>query len=315
MSVGMVSGSQTVLRLRWLRSYVQQSEKNGISVEWVDAENPGELESAIDGNPFMDEGKKLVVVENPHKGDLELYKAHQKATDADAMLLLHYDGDPKGNTKFGKWAKELGKAHGSFPKPSDWKAPEEAAEFAVEEAKLHGKTLEPNMAVALVRLVGADFGVVAFEILKMSVLADSRGSKVIGKDEIRDGRAELTQADVGPIIEALRRRQKQGLLKALTRIKERSKDDPTMYVARTVGAEALRWLQAASLDALPPKQAAQQLGINPWFFENKVLPVAKAWGVPRLTKLIKALAQAERGVFDGHISPWIGLNCLLLDSC
>ena len=312
MGVGMVSGSQTVLRLRWLREYIKNSESQGIQVEWVDAGNPGELEQSLAGNPFMDEAKRLLVVSNPDKGDLDVYRSHD---DPEVQLLLHYEGDPRGSTKFGKYAKSLGKAHGQFSCPNKWQAEDAAVEFAVKEAGRQGKSLDKNLATALVRLVGSDFGVLVFEVLKMSILAEARGKSSIGKEEIRDGRAELIEASVSPIIDSLRLRRKSSLIKAMDRLMSSSKDDPTLRLCRILGSEAMKWLQAASLDALPPKQAAQELGINPWYFENKILPVAKSWGKDRILKLVHALAQAERAVLQGDISPWVGLKCRLLDAC
>ena len=82
-----------------------------------------------------------------------------------------------------------------------------------------------------------------------------------------------------------------------------------------MGAEALKWLQAASLDSMPPKAAASELGINAWYFEKKVLPVALHWGTPRLVQLIRVLAASERGLLSGHVSPWDGLCVRLLSTC
>jgi DNA polymerase III delta subunit len=157
--------------------------------------------------------------------------------------------------------------------------------------------------------------VLAFELQKMAMLAAIRGKKAITKDEIRDARAELVAASVGPVLDAIRTRHRPTLIKTLTRLRQQSKHDPTMLVTRVLTAEASKWLQAASLDSLPPKAAAASLGINAWYFEQKILPTAKSWGRDRLIRLLQALALSERGVLDGHLDPWIGLCCRLLACC
>lgn len=315
-NVLLVSGSQAVLRRRLVQQMVSANEGNGVRINYVDGSDKDSFRRALTGSIFFS-GPSLAVVENPHKGDLDLYVAHRKVKKPNTMVLLHYEGDPKGNTKFGKWVKTLGsKAHRQFSAPSKWKAAEGAAAFAVEEAKSqHGKTLEHRLAAALVRLVGSDYGVLVFELRKMALLADKDGSRAIEAQHIKQGRAELIQGDVDPLLEALRTRNKRNLVKALHRLKDRASSDPTIWITRVLGYEVIKWLQATTLTDLPPKAAAEELGINAWMYEKKILPVARAWGKERIIHLIKALADSERGVFDGHISPWTGLCVNLLNTC
>ena len=312
----LISGSQALLRHRLLHLLIKANEDGGVRIEHVDAAHPGAVGQAMAGSMFFD-GDTMAVVSNPHKGDLDLYREHLKEKGASVVLLLHYDGDPKGNTKFGKFGKGLGpKAHRQFSAPNKWKAPEEAAEFIVWEAKeQHGLDITPRLARALVQRAGSDFGVLVFEIRKMALLASAEGSSTIEAEHIKQGMAELVEVDIGLLLDAFRGRNRRALTNILHRIKLRSSKDPTMMVCRLLGSEATKWLQAASLKHMPPKAAAAELGINAWYFENKILPVAKRWGLPDLTHLISVLAAGERGVLDGHNSPWIGLCCGLLSAC
>jgi DNA polymerase III delta subunit len=313
-SVVLVSGAQALLRNRYVRKYIEQTEAAGVRIDYVNAENPGALSMAVSGSPFLS-GKALAVIENPHKGDLDVYRDHAKVKKPETILMLVYDGDPKGNTKFGKFAKGLD-AHMRFSAPNQWKAPEAAVDFAVQEAEeVHGKTLTRELAWALVGRIGNEFGVVVFEIQKMAILATVDGSDVIETRHVKEGMAELADASVGPLFKALQARSKPHIIKALNRLEDRSRSDPTMMVCRMLGAEAMKWLQAVSLKHMPPKAAADELGLHPWYFENKILPVARHWGVARITRLLRALAASERGVLNGHISPWNGLKVNLLLAC
>lgn len=312
----LVSGSQALLRHRLVHQLVQANEAAGVRIDHVDGELPGTVGQAMSGSMFF-VGKSLAVVSSPHKGDLDLYREHRKAKNPSTVLLLHYEGDPKGNTKFGKFAKELGaKAHQQFAAPDKWKAADQAADFVVREAKeQHGKKIEERLARALVQRAGSNFGVLVFELRKMAILASAAGSDTIEAEHVKQGMAELVEVDIGLLLDAFRTRNKKALTNTLHRIRQRAPRDPTMMVCRLVGAEAQKWLQAASLKHMPPKAAAAELGLNAWYFEKKILPVAKRWGVPDLVSLISALAAGERGVLDGHNSPWIGLCCGLLSAC
>lgn len=312
--LGLIAGSHTFLRRRNLHDIVTKHEAKGIRIDYVDATERLDLLRALDGNPFLSE-RTLVIVEHPEKGDLELYKAHIKDGNEDVALMLHFDGDVKGNTKFGKFAKTLGKQYVTFPEPKAWNADKEAAAFVQAEVKLLGKTITERLAQALVHRVGNDFGVLAYELRKMAALADANSSDAITKVEVKGGMAELAELSAGRIMDAFRVRNEKQLIKALDAHYKRSSSDPTMLVVRMIYSDASKWLQAVSLSELPPKDAAAELFMNPWYFENKVLPVAKAWGERRIIHLLKRLALCERAVLGGHVSPWIFLCSMLLSSC
>ena len=312
--LGLIAGSHTFLRRRNLQDIVAKHEAKGIRIDYVDASERLDLLRALDGNPFLNE-RSLVVVEHPEKGDLDLYKMHIKCGNDDVALMLHFDGDVKGNTKFGKFAKTLGKHYITFSAPKAWDADKDATKFVLSETKLVGKTITERLAQALVHRVGNDFGVLAYELRKMAALADANGSDAITKVEVKGGMAELAELSAGRIMDAFRVQNEKQLAKALDAHHKRSSTDPTMLVIRMIYSEASKWLQAISLSELPPKDAAAELFLNPWYFENKVLPVAKAWGERRIIHLIKRLALCERAVLGGHVSPWIFLCSMLLSSC
>lgn len=309
-----VSGGQTVLRLRFLKHLIETKRSEGVTIEQVDGEDHSALRDALEGNPFL-ATKTLAIVRNPEKIPLEMLEAHL-ATEADTTLLLHIEGEPDGRTKFGKFVKkELGKLHKAFPKPTEWKAPEVAAAFVLDEVKRHGLTIGPGLAPALVSHVGSDLGMLVFEIDKMAMLAAARGVTVLGTPEVKGAMAPLAEASVSPLVEALSSRNRKNLSRALVRLGRTSKTDPTMRICGLLRKTVTRWVQAVYLDALPPVAAAEELGLNKWYFETKILPPAKRWGKKGTVKLAQGIARAERAVLQGALNPWLLLSTYLLEAC
>lgn len=316
-SVLAVSGGQDLLRLRFLRNVVETQRAAGWDVVEIDGEDALAVRDALDGGGgLFDQAKTLAVVSNPNKVNLDLLQAHHEAKDYETTLLLHIEGEPDGRTKFGKFVKKtLIKVHKGFSKPDEWEEPEVATAFVIEEAKLHGYTIRPALARALVDRVGTDLGMLSFEMQKMALLAQATGAKAIDKEEVKGGMAPIAEAAVGPIIEALAARNRKRLSKALDRVRRTSKYDPTMRVCRFLGSTVLKWVQAAHLENLPPKAAATELGLNPWYFENKILPPARRWGKQGTVQLATDLAASERAVLNGAVSPWAVLSTRLLAAC
>lgn len=309
------SGSEDLLRQRFIRDIVTAKEAEGWETDKVDGLEEGAVRDALDGSGLFSTRMSLVVVSNPHKVDLDLLKAHAEVKKPETVLLLEVDGSPNARTKFGKWVKgDMSKHHRGFPKPKEWEAPKYAADFVEEEARRHGKSISPALAGALVKRVGTDLGMLSFEVLKLDLLMDE-DEKVIEAKHVKGTMAQIAEASLGPILDALSSRNEKELSKALARLRATTKSDPTIRVARFLGASVVKWMQVAHLDSLPPSVAARELGLNPWYFENKVLPVAKRWGKSGTLRLVSDLATAERAVLRGAIDPWSILTVLLLTNC
>jgi len=310
-----LSGSQTILRLRFIKHMTATQEADGWSVEQVDGADPMAVRDVLDGAGMLVASKTLAVVRNPHKVSLEILDKQCLVQDYDTTLLLHIEGEPDGRTKFGKWVKAHKKVHKGFPKPTEWDAPKVAAVFVVDEVKAYGMTIRPSLADALIGRVGSDLGMLSFEVEKMSLLATANGTKIIEAAEVKGAMAPIAGASVSPIVDALAARNRKRLARALTRFRKRSGADPTMRICGLLRKMVLRWLEAVYLDALPPAAAAKELGMNPWYFKNKILPAAKRWGKAGTVKVARGIATSERAVLNGAISPWTLLTATLLDAC
>jgi len=315
----LVSGDQALLRIRFVTSIIQSKEKAGWRINRIDASLPGAVSHAVSGDFFFT-GKALVVVQNPEKGDVKLYEEHAQE-DSGTTLLLHLAGNPHGGTRFGKFVKANPKWHKAFRDPEKtWDRPPVAAAFAIKEAReQYGKALKEPLARALVHSVGTDTGVLALEILKMATLADAEGSGVITKEHVQECRATLMEATLDHLITALRDRKRKAVAQQLARIyrttKKSSKGGPVFRVTRAIQKDVFRWLSVTTLKGLPPEEAAKEAGENPWYYRNKMLPVAKVWKREQVIQLIKILARSERALPAGHQQPWSEFCAGLLGVC
>ena len=319
-TVTALSGSQGLLRRRALQEVIQVQKKAGWRVEHVNGANKTELWSSMaQGDIMFEDSQILVVVSNPEKADLKLLQEHLDEGDENIVLLLHCEDDPKGNTKFGKWLKALGpKLHRNYPaapasKP--WEAESQAIEFCMKEAQSKGYKMSEPLAKALVTRCGSDFGVLSFELLKICTLAELDGVKELTPAQIKPVIAPLLEASLSPLTESLSIKSGIGVARALDRVKETFKGDPTMSVCGWLGATALRWLGAVELREKSSDEAADLLRENPWFFKNKLLPQVRGWQRDEVIRLLKVIGESQRAVLSGHVAPWTGLTARLLAIC
>ena len=330
-----VTGSQDFLRRRQVQSSCEAQRKNGWRVEAVDGSDQWAVKTALTqgGGMFTDETPTLVVVSNPEKLDLAVLEAHQADKTSLVTLLLSYEDDPKMNTKFGKFIQALGpKAHMTYPVPEKkWDVPKEAAKFCQAEAKRAGKPMEERIAEALVRRCGTDYGFLSFEVMKASLLAESRGLEAIGVSEVRDSMAPIGEVSFDGIKEALAARSRVRLSSALDKVGKASKD-PIMGLCGFIDYLVLGkkndpkgggdksssgWLHLTLLSeqGKTPEEIAGQLGIHAWFCQNKLLPEIKMWTSSDVLRLLQASAGSRRAVLNGAIDPWTGMVARLLAVC
>lgn len=315
-----ISGSQGLLQRRAVQEAIGHQKKAGWRIDYVDGSNKSDLRAALSqGGLMFEENQILVVVSKPEKADLDILQEQLDDGEEGIVLLLDYQDDPKGNTKFGKWLKKLPpKLHRNFPAAPDskpWEAEAQAVEFCVVEAKRLGKKLSEAMSRAIVKRCGSDFGVLSFELMKMCILADLDGVRELGSPQIKPVMAPMMEASLMPIMEALSIKQPVGVARALDRVKKTHKGDPTMAVCGMVGRTALRWLGAIELRDRDPNEAADMLRENPWFYRNKLLPQVQGWKREEVIRLLKVIGESQRAVLSGHVAPWTGLTARLLALC
>lgn len=327
-----VSGSNDFLRRRQVAQTVAHQRQRGWDIQVVDGGDTTDFMAALNqsANVFGGGQPVLLVVENPDKVPLPILEEHARNPDPQAVLLLHLEGDPKGNTKFGKFVAGLDKkAHQAFPMPEKkWEWPQAAAAFCVAEAKRKGKDLPETLAAGLVRLSGTDFGFLSFEIQKAITYVEARGATEIKAEDLRVVRAAIGEVTFDGVKDALISRSRKSAATALDRVK-RSMKEPVMPLcgyleAIVVGSKVERegrtsygWLHLATLMSrgIDMDQIAGMLGINPWRCKNYVLPEVRLWDPQSIMGLLRGVVTTRRALLSGQSDPWVILVSRVLDVC
>ena len=317
-----LSGSDGFRRRRALRKTIKEQEINGWRVSWADATDPMSIWDAAAAD-VMFEAPVLVIVENPHKGKIDLYREFMRRPEGDSVLLLYVETKPDTRTKAGKafteFLKKDVKAKQVFDLPeSPWKREEEAVEFVILEARdTFGKEISRSLAHGIVQRAGTDRGLLHFELLKMSTLAELDSSSTIETVHVKGGLAPLAAALTTPLVNALVLRDSIKVARVLDRIKKTNKGDPTIYISRLLASTVYKWLGPIRMkaDGVSPHDAALRLSLNEWYYRNKLLPQCARWTQDEVVELVGKLAESERAVLKGSVNPWLCLTALLLSCC
>jgi len=315
-----ISGSQGLLRRRYIQQARTKQANKGFRVETVDGARTMELRKALSQGNLMFAGsvKVLVVVRNADKANLDIIKEHHQTGDPNIILMLDYEGDPRANSKWATFFKTLGKAYKKFPKAKKaWDAEKEAIKFCEAEAKRHNKILDRSLSQALVDRTGTDFGTLAAEVDKMVTLADLDGEIKISPEVVMRAMSSLVTTPAQPVVQALSLKNKKSLSRVLRRIRITSRADPTIGICRFIGVAALKWLAVRDLvdKGLSAQEAASTLNAHPWYYKKKLAPQVRHWSREDLVRLVHILAESERAVLSGKIDPWLILTNRLLRLC
>ena len=309
-----VGGTDDHRRRRFVHGLVTQKRNAGWTVYPLDGGDVSSLEGVLGAAGVLFGGNTLCVVENPEKLPLTLLKSYVEDPDPTVVIVLVSDSDkisaglsefvPKSCTKV-------------FSLPAFYKMESHALEYIKGEVKSSGCTLEDNIALALVRKVGTDLGMLTFEIQKAVALAASMGTQVLTSDIVKGSLAPLSETDGSGVLEALANKNAKRIALEMTRFMGARGGDPTIELCgRVLSPAFLRWLQAAYMheNGVSVTAAAGRVGANPWYWENKVLVPAMNWGVGGVRILLSVVARSQTMVFNGGLQPWIVLESGLLGS-
>lgn len=308
----LVAGTDAHRRRVFVRDFTAKCVASGYTVQPVEGADRGALQSIVGTVGVLFPNPTLVVVTRPEKVHSDDVGDHLRDPNPLLTLLLLSEEDkPSGGILDGFPAAQTK----TFTLPPFYKLDEYAADYAQGCAKARGVDLPDALARAMVRRVGNDLGVVSFEVEKAVRLATALGVKVLEPSHLKGTLAPLTELDGSTVADALGTRNARLLADELARYKASKKGDPTIELCgRTITPTVFRWLQAATLHArgwsIPA--AAGRVGASPWYWENKVLPVARTWGVDGCREIITVVSRAQGAVFDGTISPWSILESGLL---
>lgn len=264
-------------------------------------------------------GQTLVVVRHPDKCDLDVLRTHIREGDDDLVVLLDYEGDVPGTTKFAKFLVELGKSHRHFPHPSKaWEAESAAKAFCRSEAERCGHSLSEGLAEIIVERSGDDLGILSFEIMKMAMLADIDGSTEITKHHVGGALAALTDLSPFPVITCLfEHRQSGALAIQMNRFRKRLKNDPTLLITSEMGKAAAQLIVVHELvkQKMSVEDISGRTKIPAWIVKTKTIPSLNRWPYVDLLRLMRILASSDRAVLNGSVNPWVHLTSQLLGLC
>ena len=326
-----ISGSHDFLRRRSLEQTVTKQRTAGWDIQVVDgSDSMGFLSALHQSAGMFGDGKPvLVIVHNPEKAPLSALENHAKDPSPAATVLLSIEGEPKGNTKFGKFILGLDKkAHMAYPLPDKWDIPKFATQFCVTEAKRMGKPMTEELAGALVKTSGVDFGFLAFELQKAFLHAEARGSATLDFADVKATVAPMGEVSFDAIKDALATRNRKTVAMALGRIKKLVKD-PTMKLCGFLeaiilgsmtekeGKTSFGWLHLTVMVAqgMDSDQIADALGVKPFRCKTYLLPEVRAWNPKALLDLVRATSQTRRAVVTDQLDPWLILVAGILKAC
>jgi len=300
----LVAGSDGHRRRVFVRDFISKVVKDGYLLHPLDGSDRSGLQEVISSVGVLFSNHTLVVVTNPEKLRSEDVSDHLKDPSPYLLLLLVSEEDkPTGEVLDGFPA-----AHTKmFSLPPFYKMDEYAADYARELCRSRGVTLSDGLARALVKKVGNDLGVVSFEVDKAVRLVQALGTTSLEPTHVKATMAPLVELDGGNLVDALGTRNRRLISDELSRYKKSKKGDPTIEVCgRSLTPAILRWLQAAYLQGkgVSPASAAGRVGSSPWYWEHRVLPCARSWGVEGCTELLAVVASSQEAVFSGALHPW-----------
>lgn len=315
--VVVLSGTHNYLRNRELREAITVSDVEGRSVEYLKGSDKDELLRVLSGAGVFFQEEVLVVVDEPENIDTDLVLRHHEREDPSAVLVLHQKGDVKAKTNLGKICKELpDRFVAKFTLPKPWEEAEHAADFCVEEARQRGLTLSSALALALVKNVGSNLGVLSFEIRKLSFYLASLGESQVKPEHLKSTIASFYELGPKPIVEALEKKSLRLLSSALANMRRTHAGNPggaTLLACAWVGRSAIKWLHVSSLleEGYKTGEISARVGVHEFVVRKNLVPVARRWGKSRLTDLVKSVAKVERSVRSGHVNPWVEFECAL----
>lgn len=317
--VVVIAGTEPTLVGREIRNAVRTTEKSGRRV--VRADTDAEAVDAMTmASTFGDACLILISIDQVSVETVQEMKEDQPKRTG----LLIYSDKPLDEKRH----PVLSEIHAGFQVqhniPKSKKDQQKmASRFArAEAASLMGnkKALEGDLADALVKGVGTDLGIVAFEIAKMAAMARSEGGDTIELSHVKALIRGAAGIDMESVRSALRSKDPRKMASALDRIRRTAPSDPVMILLRAKGGPAdlaLTWLRAALLleKGSSVEEVASRIGVPEWATKRDVLPAVKRWGTPALRDLVQSLARVDRGVLLGSPSPWVSCESALLLGC
>lgn len=296
-----VAGSDDFMVRRYVAEWTRFLEGSGYKTAYCAA---GDLGSELSTMGLVDE-KRHIVLDTPDiKADSSVLFPEIPGT---VVTLVFGDKIPK------KWEELLKpyKAH-KFEDVPPYKQVERATSFLEQELERQGLQMAPDLQRAMISKAGTDRGVLAFEVWKVKILAAPKTQITV--DLLSGSLASLVDADIDPLMDAMKSRSGQKMFRAIQAIRNTSSVDPTIKICRYALEIFIPILQACSCVAqgMSDDDAASACRVHVWVYKNKIRQVAASLGEKHCSNLIHILVDTERDVKRGSQRPLLLLESRLL---
>lgn len=317
-----VAGTEDFYVRRNLQKALISANRSGRRIEYLSSGTELEIgiEDAI-STAGLYEKPLLLVCPNPEKIPVEILKKHVLDGDSTVSILIVQNGAVD---------KDLRKLQEIVPSKKcfmETNMPEKSYDYAktaqrflIREMKSFDWNLSEGLADAMVTKTGTDLGTLWFELLKVRMYMAALGLKAPGDvlpEHVRPLVLSFREVTPVEITNALGDASVVKLVQAFDLVKSNSKEDPTMAACAWIGAQAMKWLHVAVLDAqkAPVSEGASRAGMAPYVYETFNLPIARRWTAPRLIHLLNRVATVQAAIRKGIINPWILLEGYMVSAC
>ena len=284
---------------------------NGFNLELLDAKEKG-LGAVVDGArtvPMFATRRLLVVrgIQDLKSEQLEPLLPYIKDPNPSTCLVLVASGKVDARWKVFQGLKKAGHLH-EFARLRDW----QLGDWLAGEARRKGLSVARDALAALAESAGPDLGRLSLCLEQVALYA-GEGTPITGAHveavvpESRErGIFELTKA-----IGAGRTPQAMHLLGALVRNRE-----PALRIQFMLLRQLRQIWRAKELlaQAVPRQEMAAQVGINPYFLDDVLVP-ARKMSTAALEKSFELLYEADRKLKSSRIDPDIQVARLVRQLC
>jgi len=313
-----LAGTVEFLRVRELKKAIAAADRTKRQVQYVAGADRDELSSILSSTGIFFTGKNLVVVEDPEKVDTDLVWAHHERGENATSLVIHCEGSIKAKGALAKLVKKLPPENvAKFAAVKPWEQDQQAVDFLAAEARSRKLKLDLRLAAGMVQNIGTDFGILSFEMDKIAMLISAEGgAKEISAEHVKAVIAGFSELGAMPVVDALGRRDRKGLSRALSNMRRTHSGHPSGATLKACGLlshNVTTWLHVASLlsQGANTDEIAERIKLHPFVVRKNILPVARRWSEGSLVELLNAIAAVERGVRLGHVNPWVEFECAL----
>lgn len=262
-----------------------------------------------------DDDPRVVVVDNADeiKGDKELAAFFDRPAAGDRSLILVAAVRSSSLNKLWEKAAALGKkVECAKLKPYDDKA---FLRFIDLEAGHNRVKIKPDVAAELFERVGPDLYLLANEIRKLAAYVGAAGT--VTREQVQLLVGSLRPVDAFSVCDFVV--QGDGP-RALTRFEQLCMlESETAAMLSVLGALMRKYEQLVVIrytidqSNLNDNDVAERVGLNPWVYKNKWLPIARRLGIKALVERMARLCELDVYVKSGFVSKRTMFEFVLLE--